>query len=301
MKVAVTGATGFIGRALVTWLREEGHTPLAISHNVERAAMMLPGAEIISFNQAIAEWPAVDAVVNLMGEPVTGRWTAEKKREIHDSRVIGTRKLVEAIAQASQRPRRFVSASAVGYYGDRGDDELTEESPPGHSFLADVCVRWEEEAKKVGPLGVSWAIVRTGVVFGEGGGALAPLATLFKFGLGGPVGSGRQWFPWVSLIDTVRLYQFLLERDDEGVFLATAPEPVRQAELAATLGKVLGRPAVLPAPAFAVRLVVGEFASELLESRRCLPRKTTAAGFQFEYPRLMPALRVALRKAMGAA
>ncbi|MCS6801507.1 MAG: TIGR01777 family oxidoreductase [Chloroflexota bacterium] len=300
MKVAITGASGFIGRKLAAVLRDAGHVPLAISHNVERAASALPGAEVISFNQAIADWPAVDAVVNLMGEPVTGRWTAEKKREIHDSRVIGTRKLVEAIERAGQRPRRFVSASAVGYYGDRGDEELIEDSPPGRSFLAEVCQRWEAEAKQVGPLGVSWAIVRIGLVLGEGGGALAPLTTLFKLGLGGPIGSGRQWMPWVSLEDTARLIHFLVESDHEGVFLATAPEPVRQAEFASALGKVLGRPAVLPAPAFAIRLVVGEFAAELLDSRRCLPARTTAVGFRFEYPRLVPALRAALRAAVEA-
>jgi uncharacterized protein (TIGR01777 family) len=178
---------------------------------------------------------------------------------------------------------------------------LTEESPPGRSFLADVCVRWEAEARQVESFGVSWAIVRLAVVLGYGGGALGPLTTLFKLGLGGPIGGGRQWFSWVSLQDTVRLYQHLLESDHQGVFLASAPEPVRQGEFASALGAVLGRPAVLPAPALAVRLVAGEFASELLDSRRCLPRGTLAAGFHFEFPRLMPALRVALRKPDGPA
>ncbi|MFN8533727.1 MAG: TIGR01777 family oxidoreductase [Dehalococcoidia bacterium] len=299
MRVAITGASGFIGRALAQSLREDGHLPLALSHDIERAARALPGVETLDINDAITAWPDVDAVVNLMGEPVNGRWTSEKKRAIYDSRVIGTRKLAEAIGRADRRPNCFVNASAVGYYGDRGEEFLTESSLPGQAFLSHVCAHWEGEARRVGDLGVRWAVVRTGVVLGDGG-ALDVLKRLFMVGLGGPLGSGRQWFPWITRADIVRLYRFVLESDHQGVFLAATPEPVRQKEFASVLGKALGRPAVLPAPGFAVRLAAGEFASEVLDSRRCVPRETIAAGFEFEHPHLPAALRSALGEGQSA-
>ncbi|GIW08944.1 MAG: hypothetical protein KatS3mg061_0001 [Dehalococcoidia bacterium] len=207
--------------------------------------------------------------------------------------MIGTRKLIEAIGRASQRPHSFLSASAVGYYGDGGEQPLTETSPPGRTFLATVCVDWEREVQHAEALGVRTAIVRTAVVLGPGG-ALAALLPLFRLGLGGPVGSGRQWFPWISRQDLVRLYLFLLEGDHRGVFLGSGPQPVRQAEFARVLGAALGRPALVPTPAFALRLALGEFASELLESRRCIPERTLAVGFTFTHPTVGEAIRSAL-------
>jgi hypothetical protein len=240
----------------------------------------------------------MDAVVHLAGETIAGRWTPEKKRKIYDSRVLGTRNLVEGLTRldAQEKPKVLVSASAVGYYGDRGDERLTEEAPPSEGFLSKVCQDWEREARRAEELGLRVVRLRFGIVLGPGGGALQTMLPLFKLGLGGPLGSGRQWWSWVHLDDVVGLITFALENEAfSGAVNATAPNPVRQREFARTLGRVLRRPAALPAPAFALRLALGEFAGELLASTQAIPQKAQEMGYRFKYPELEGALRQILR------
>lgn len=230
---------------------------------------------------------------NLAGEPVAeGRWTAEKKARIRDSRVLGTRRLVEGLKQLDRRPRVLVSASAVGWYADSGDRELTEAEPPADTFLGEVCAAWEQEARAAEPLGIRVVLVRIGLVLGPGGGAMGQMLPLFRLGLGGRLGSGRQWMPWIHLDDLVGLLLFAARCETlRGPMNAAAPHPVTNAEFTRTLGRVLHRPAFLPAPAFGLRLALGEFASVLLASQRVLPRAALAAGYEFQYSELEPALR----------
>ncbi len=301
MRVLVTGATGFVGRRFCRELTAAGHSLVALSRDADRAAARLPaGAQVYPWQPLLQAAPVpafegVDAVVHLAGESVAGRWTAAKRRAIHDSRVIGTRHLVQGMAAASRRPERLVSASAIGYYGDRGEEELTEESPPGEGFLADTCRAWEAEAEAAAQLGVAVTRVRIGIVLGAGGGALAAMLLPARLGLGGPLGSGRQWWSWIHLDDLVAVLILALGTLRAPVVNATAPQPVRQRDFARALGRVLGRPAFLPAPAFALRLLAGGFAAELLGSKRVLPAALERAGFTFRQPQLQAALRSCLR------
>ena len=303
MRVLLTGATGFVGRALVRALAERGDRGVALTRDPARARIALPElADAFAWDPLGGPPPreafdGVDAVVNLMGESVVGRWTERKKRAILGSRETGTRNLAQGMrdaAGAGAAPRVLVSASACGYYGDRGDEELTEDAPPGEDFLPDVCVRWEAAASEAASAasGVRVVLLRTGMVAGRGGGFLAPLSRLTRLGLGGPAGSGRQWWPWVHLDDVVGLILHAL--DDEAVrgpLNVCAPAPARQREVARALGRVLRRPALAPAPAFALRLALGEFAVELLNSRRTLPAAALASGYAFRHPDLDAALR----------
>lgn len=296
LTVAVTGATGFIGRRLCAALREAGHAVVVVSRDAGRAATQVPGAA------RYVAWPGgdaplgegalagVDAVVNLAGESVAGRWTAAKKEAIRQSRVAGTRAVVEAIAAAEPRPRVLVSASAIGIYGDRGDEVLTEDAAPGGDFLAQVCLAWEREAREAEALGVRVALPRIGLVMGPGGGALEAMLKPFKFGLGGRLGSGRQWWSWVHVDDAVGLLLHALTEPVSGPLNVTAPAPARQGAFAKALGAVLRRPAVLPAPAFALKALLGEFATELLGSSRVLPAAATAQGYRFRHAELGEAL-----------
>ena len=302
MRVLVTGATGFIGSSLCPALAEAGHTVVALSRDADRARQRVPTLSA-AFTWAPTEGPppaaafdAVDAVVNLAGEPIHGRWTPRRKLAIEHSRVLGTRHLVDAIeALGATRPGVLVSASAMGYYGDRGDAELTEADAPGSGFLADLSRAWEVEAVRAEGLGLRVVRVRNGNVVARGSyGLLASLLPLFKFGLGGPLGSGRQWWPWIHMADYTGLVRYVIEHDVAGPVNASAPQPARQREFARTLGRVLRRPALLPAPALALRLILGEFATEVLSSRRMLPAAALDAGFAFEHPELEGALRHAL-------
>jgi len=304
VKVLITGATGFLGRHLCRRLGAEGHELWALARDVRRARAQVPALAHVHVWDALAGQPSpealrgVDAVVHLAGETIAGRWTPGKKRKIYDSRVLGTRHLVEGLAQLdpAERPRALISASAVGYYGDRGDELLTEDVPPGTSFLSKVCQDWEREAQRAEELGLRVVRLRFGIVLGPGGGALQTMLPLFKLGLGGPLGSGRQWWSWVHLDDVVGLITFALENEALiGAVNATAPNPVRQGEFARTLGRVLRRPAVLPAPAFALRLALGEFAGELLASTRAIPQKAQEMGYRFQYSELEGALQQILR------
>ena len=294
MNVLITGATGFIGRRLVTRLRAGGHTIHALTRDAGMASKALPNVEVHTWQPGrlvdVGLVRRMDAVVNLAGETVNGRWSRDKKARIMDSRVQGTRALVDAI-NASGAPKVLVNASAVGVYGDRGDDVLTESSGPGEGFLKEVVTRWEEEARVAERSGSRVVIMRFGIVLGPEGGAMQKLLPLAKMGVSGPLGSGKQWWPWVHIDDLTKAVEVALTRDISGVFNVTAPHPTRQKEFAATLGKVLQRPAVLPAPAFALRLIQGEFADELLFSKRAVPQHLLDTGFFFQYPELEGALR----------
>jgi len=302
MKALVTGATGFVGPRLLRLLDR----PVVLSRNPDRAraAIGTLAERIVRWDPLLGPPPqdafeGVDVVLHLAGESVAeGRWTAAQKARIRDSRVIGTRHLVQGIAQAGARPRTLVSASAVGYYGDRGEEELTESAGPGHDFLADVCVAWEEEALAARRHGVRVVTARTGIVLGSGGGALAKMLTPFKLGGGGPLGSGRQWMPWIHVADLSRLYVHAAETPSiDGPMNAVAPHPVRNSEFTKALARQLHRPAFLPAPYFGLRLLFGEFAQVLFASQRVIPQVANDTRFVFQYPEIAAALKEILSTA----
>ena len=302
MKTLVTGGTGMVGPRLLRMLDQ----PVILSRNPERAREKVGhlAGRIIRWNPMAGPPPAeafagVEAVFHLAGESVAeGRWTAAQKARIRDSRVVGTRNLVQGIAQVSDRPRVLVSASAVGYYGDRGEEELTESASPGRDFLADVCVAWEKEALAAEKLGVRVVTERTGIVLGAGGGALAKMLTPFKLGAGGPLGNGRQWMPWVHVSDLARLYLHAAEHESiRGPMNAVAPHPVRNSEFTKALGRQLRRPAFMPAPYLGLRLLFGEFAQVLFASQRVVPQVALDTGFTFQYPDIAAALKEILAPA----
>jgi len=296
MKVAITGATGFVGSRLVERLQAQGHQPLILTRNRASADRAFPTLEIVaytptesgSWQQAIA---GCDAVVHLAGEPIAeSRWTPERKQEILKSRQLSTQKIVEAIAQANPKPTVLVNASAIGYYGTSETATFDESSPAGNDFLAEVCQAWEAEAQKVKDAGVRLVILRLGIVLGDGG-ALAKMTPPFKVFAGGPIGSGRQWFSWIHRDDLVNLIlEALTRKDIEGVFNATAPNPVRMTELCQTIGETLNRPSWLPVPSFALEALLGEGAKVVLEGQQVLPKRTTSYGFKYRYPTVKQAL-----------
>ncbi len=303
MRVAVTGATGTIGRAVAGALAARGDEVVALSRDLSSARSRLPaGVEV-------AEWGApkedaapahalagCDGVVHLLGESVAQRWTEQAQREIRDSRVLGTRNLVEGLRAAEPCPRVLVSQSASGYYGSRGDEEVDESGTAGGAddFLAQVVVDWEAEAGRAEELGMRVVLPRTGVVMAPDGGALEKMLPPFKLGVGGPVAGGRQYVPWVDLDDVVCAILFCL--DDErasGPVNVSAPVPVTNSGLAKELGKVLGRPAVLPVPGFALRVLYGEMASIVTGGVRMVPRRLLDLGYEFRRPSLEDSLRAA--------
>jgi hypothetical protein len=299
VRILITGATGFIGSHLVRRLLAEGHAVVALTRHVEGARRVLPArCECHTWNPAASPEAAVlrgaDAVVHLAGEGIADRWwTPARKQAIRESRVTGTRALVRALAAlpAAARPATLLTASAIGYYGDRGDEELDEHSAPGSDFLGEVCTGWESEARAAEELGTRVAVIRIGVVLGKDGGALQKMLLPFRFGFGGRLGSGRQWMSWIHLDDLVGLFAFAIGHTEvRGVLNGVAPAPVTNAEFTAVLGRVLHRPAVLPVPAFALRLALGEMAVMLLASQRVLPRAAERRGFKFRYPEIGPAL-----------
>ncbi len=290
--VLVTGATGFVGSALVGALAARGDRVVVYSRSPERAKQALPAASAFVRTIDPRALEGVGAIVNLAGEPVSGRWSAKKKAAIEQSRVSGTAAIVAAMGAmpAGERPRTLVSASAIGFYGDRGDEILDETSGAGGDFLSSVCVKWEAAANAARPLGLRVATTRLGLVMGDGG-ALAAMRPLFAMGFGGPLGDGQQWWSWIHLEDAVGILSFALDRGDlDGPINATAPEPVRQVDHARALGRAMRRPSFMPAPAFAIRAATGDFAVELLASRRVVPARALATGYAFRYPELGPAL-----------
>jgi uncharacterized protein (TIGR01777 family) len=295
MKIFLTGGTGFIGRALALRLRGGGHQVVAWVRDLERARDLLGSEPSFATGDEAALAAAMegcDAVVHLAGEPVLpGRWTRARKQRLRDSRVAFTERLVRVMGALKTPPATFVSASAVGFYGDGGAHTLTEASAPGAGFLAALCVDWEAAARGAERLGVRTVTPRIGLVLGEGGGVLGPMLPAFRLCVGGPIGSGAQAFPWIHLDDVLEALVWFVERPGlSGAYNLTAPSPCSQREFAGALGRRLGRPAVVPAPAFALRWALGEAASALLEGQRAVPTRLLEAGFVFRHPTLDSAL-----------
>lgn len=293
MHVLVTGGTGFVGRRLTARLRARGNDVTVITRE--------PG-QGLGNGVASASWETVtddsnllgrvDSIVNLAGEPVAQRWTDAAKARIVSSRRDAIEKLAKGIGKAKKRPTAVVNASAVGYYGNRGSEELSEESAPGTGFLAETTVAWENATKAFEDLGLRTVRIRIGVVLGKEGGALSKMLLPFRMGLGGPVGSGDQFMSFIGADDLVSLLVYALDHETaRGSWNGTAPHPVTMDEFVKTLGAVLGRPAVLPVPSFALKLALGEMAAVLLEGQRVLPKHPLAAGFTFAHPTLRSALK----------
>lgn len=292
--VAITGATGFIGGALASALERDGHTVRRLTRSPRS-----PGEHAFDPARGVLDPRALDgadAVVHLAGEPLAQRWNDEVRRRIRDSRVDGTRLVVEALATLTRKPAVLVSGSAVGYYGDRGDDILTEESGPGRDFLAEVCVAWEKAAAPAADAGVRLVLARTGIVLDRRGGALEQLLLPFRLGVGGPTGSGRQWMSWISLDDTVAALRHALDTPTvSGPVNVVGPAPATNAEFMRALGRALHRPALLRTPPFALRLLYEEMAdATLLASQRAMPEALRRAGFRHRHATLEAALRAAL-------
>jgi len=302
MRVIITGGTGLIGKALAASLAADQHEVSVLTRSPNASAGLPSGVRAAQWDGKTAEgWgqlaDGADALVNLAGESIAaGRWTEERKRRIRESRLNAGRAIVQAVQAARQKPAVVIQSSAVGYYGPHGDEELAEEALAGNDYLAQVAVDWENSTAPLDALGVRRAIVRTGVVLSKHGGALPQMLLPFKFFAGGPVGSGRQWFPWIHAADEVGAIRFLIERQDaRGAFNVCAPNPLTNAEFARVVGRVLGRPAFMPAPALALRIVFGEMATILLDGQRQIPRRLLAHGFAFRFPSAEAALRDILR------
>ncbi|WP_250124499.1 TIGR01777 family oxidoreductase [Chroococcidiopsis sp. CCMEE 29] len=305
MKIAIAGATGFVGSRLVERLQAERHQVLVLTRNPSAAQKVFPTSafpnlEIIAYNPTESgSWQEViagcEGVVNLAGEPIAeGRWTPQRKQQILGSRQLGTQKIVEAIAKANPKPSILVNASAIGYYGTSETATFDETSPPGNDFLAQVCQAWEAEAQKVKDAGVRLVILRFGIVLGQGG-AIARMIAPFKLFAGGPIGTGRQWFSWIHRDDLVNLIiQALTRPEIEGVLNATAPNPVRMAELAQTMGQVMNRPSWLPVPGFAIEALLGDGAIVVLEGQQVLPKRPLDYSFEYQYSTVKQALEAIL-------
>jgi hypothetical protein len=291
MKIVVTGGTGFLGRSLVATLLQKGHDVDVVTRDLANPSVP-PDAGAVSWSDLATAVDGADAVVNLAGETIAQRWTAPAKARIVGSRASAAERVGAALRAAKRRPSALVNASAVGFYGDRANEELTEASGSGTGFLAETTVAWEEAARRAAPEGVRLVLPRIGIVLGEEGGALSKMLLPFRLGLGGPLGSGTQWMSWIHREDLVALLVAALEDPRfAGPVNATAPAPVTMKEFASTLGRVLHRPAFAPAPAFAIRAAMGEMASLVLDGQRVLPAKASALGFRFRFGSLEPALR----------
>jgi uncharacterized protein (TIGR01777 family) len=302
--VAIAGATGFIGTALAAACARDGIKVMALVRDTARAAERLPTAKLFPWDATKgpppeAAFEGVDVVVNLIGESIgVGRWTEAKRKRIRDSRVVGTRALVDALRGLPQKPRLLISASAVGYYGDRGEQILTETAEVGRGFLAEVARDWEAEALRAQELGLRVVLLRNGAVLAKHGGMLHRLLMPFRLGIGGRLGSGSQWLPWIHLDDEIGLIRHAMSHEAvSGPLNAVAPEPVTNAEFMRALGEVLHRPVAMVAPAFALRLALGALADEvLLASQRAMPVRTLESGYNFRFPLLRAALDEALAR-----
>jgi len=302
VKIVIAGGTGFLGRPLTERLVAEGHDVVILTRRVSpqlpaRAVVWSPGKDVENVGIGITDaWAneidGADAVVNLAGESVAGkRWSPAHKKQILDSRIHATRRLAGAIARAARPPSVFASGSAVGYYGPLGDELAVETTPAGSDFLAQVCQQWEAEANRAASPRTRVVCIRTGLALERDGGALPQMLPPFKFGAGGPVGSGRQYWPWIHRTDWIDLVRWAIRTEAAaGPLNATAPNPVRNAEFARALGRALHRPSFMPAPAFALRLMLGEMADVLLSGQRAVPATAETLGFSFKYARLDDAL-----------
>ncbi len=297
MRVIITGGTGLIGRALTTSLCTDHHDVVILSRT-STVSNLPAGAHALRWDgRTTTCWEdAVEgaaAIVNLAGASISaGRWTPQRRREIRESRIQATAAILSAITAAVQKPHVLIQASAVGYYGPHGDEEITEDSPPGNDFLADVCKATEAITATLNAHGVRHAVIRTGIVFSRDGGALPRLLFPFTLFVGGPIGSGRQWYPWIHIADEVGAIRFLIENStSSGPYNLTAPQPLTNADLAQLIGHILHRPSVFPTPAFALRLALGDMATIVLDGQRVLPQRLLAAGYQFRFPTAEAALR----------
>ncbi|MGQ9646832.1 MAG: TIGR01777 family oxidoreductase [Thermodesulfobacteriota bacterium] len=297
MKILITGGTGFVGTQLTSRLTQDGHELTILSRSAKRSGEVPRGISYLlgdptqkgAWQEAIKTH---DGVINLAGASIFAKWTEQHKRAIRESRVSTTRNIVEGIPSHPQKPFSLFSTSAVGYYGFCGDEELTEDSPPGNDFLAQIAKEWEGEALKAEEKGARVVITRFGIVMGEKGGALSQMIPLFKKYIGGPIGSGKQWFSWVHIKDLSEAFAFLMKHPEiSGPVNICAPNPVRNKELAKALGKVLHRPSFMPAPGFMVKLVLGEFGSVILKGQRVIPKRLLESGFAFQYPDIEKALK----------
>jgi uncharacterized protein len=297
MKILITGATGLIGRAISRRLADEGHQIVVLSRHPE-SAEVVAGAKAYNWEPELGPperrvWEGVDAVIHLAGESIAAsRWTDEQKRRIRDSRVIGTRRLIEGMKEASDRPKILVSGSAVGFYGNRGDERLDEWSEPGRGFLPEVCQQWEREALRGQDLGLRVTTVRTGVVLSTNGGPLEKMLMPFRLGLGGRMGNGRQWFPWIHLEDIAGIFCHALSLAELSVPInGVAPGIVMNEEFTRELAAVLHRPVFLAIPDFVLKVAMGEMAQLVLDSQRVTPRVALETGYRFRFQILGLALR----------
>lgn len=298
MRVFMTGGTGFVGSALTESLTKQGHAVTLLTRKIRKGRPVLPGVSMVEGNPTEPgawrkEVADHEVIINLAGASIFRRWTDAEKRLIHDSRIETTRNLVNALEGRKGMKTTLLSTSAVGYYGFHGDETLNEETLPGNDFLASVTREWEEEALRAEALGARVVLCRFGIVLGSGGGALGEMIPIFNKGLGSPLGNGRQWFSWIHQMDLVRIFLFLMERENlSGPFNCTAPEPVRNKDLTDVLGEILGKPTFMPSvPSFVIRMIKGEFGNVLLKGQRVLPEKLMEAGFQFQYPDLLNTLQ----------
>jgi len=304
MHTIITGGTGLIGRALLESLIADGHKVTVLSRSPQKHQGAMPaGAEMARWDGKSAEgWghlaDGADAIVNLAGEGIAdGRWSEERKRRILQSRVDAGKAVVEAIRQAKVKPKVLIQSSAVGYYGASDDTPRPEASGPGSDYLSQVCFTWEASTAEVEKMGVRRAVIRTGVVLSTKGGAFPKLMLPFQFFAGGPLGSGKQYFPWIHIDDEVRAIRFLMENENaRGPFNLAAPQPPTNKEFAQKLGKAMGRPAFMPAPAIAFKILFGEMSTVLLDGQRAIPQALEKAGFSFAYPEPVVAIKDILQK-----
>jgi uncharacterized protein (TIGR01777 family) len=297
MKILITGGTGFVGTQLTFRLIQDGHQVTILTRSLKGTKGSSPGISYLEGDPTKkGPWQGAiqnhDVVINLAGASIFSKWTDEHKKALRESRVNTTQNIVEGIASHPERPFTLFSTSAVGYYGFCGDEELTEESPQGDDFLARMALEWEGEALKAREKGARVVITRFGIVMGERGGALSQMIPLFKKYVGGPIGSGKQWFSWVHIKDLAEAFVFLLKHPEiSGAVNVCSPNPVRNKDLAKALGKALHRPSFIQAPAFMVKLVLGEFGSVILEGQRVIPKRLLENGFVFQYPDIDKALQ----------
>jgi uncharacterized protein len=297
MKILITGGTGFVGAGLSARLRGDGHEITILTRSARSEKTGPRGITYLAADPTVrGPWQEAvgdhDVIINLAGASLFNRWSPEYKRLLRESRLATTRNLVEAIPDRGDKQITFFSTSAVGYYGFRGDEELTEESPPGDDFLAGLAAEWEDVALRAQAKGARVVITRFGIVLGEGGGALSQMVPFFKMFIGGPLGSGRQWFSWIHRGDLAEAFVFLMKHQDiSGPVNLCAPNPVRNRDLARALGRALNRPSFMPAPGFMIKLVLGELGSVILKGQKVLPRRLLDRGFVFRYPDIDAALR----------